>query len=44
MRVIVASAYGKEFAAASLQAEVEGFIRKPYSLRDLVGLVRRTLS
>jgi signal transduction histidine kinase/CheY-like chemotaxis protein len=44
MRVIVASAYGEEFAAASLQADVERFIRKPYSLRDLLGLVRQTLS
>ncbi len=44
MRVIVASAYGKEFAATSLQADVERFIRKPYSLRDLLGLVRQTLS
>jgi two-component system cell cycle sensor histidine kinase/response regulator CckA len=44
MRVIVASAYGEEFAATSLQADVERFIRKPYSLRDLVGLVRQTLS
>jgi PAS domain S-box-containing protein len=44
MRVIVASAYGEEFAATSLQAGVERFIRKPYSLRDLLGLVRQTLS
>jgi CheY-like chemotaxis protein len=44
MRVIVASAYGEEFAATSLQADVERFIRKPYSLRDLVGLVRQALS
>uniref|UniRef100_Q02A22 histidine kinase n=1 Tax=Solibacter usitatus (strain Ellin6076) TaxID=234267 RepID=Q02A22_SOLUE len=44
MRVIVTSAYGKEFAATSLQADVERFIRKPYSLRDLVELVRQTLS
>ena len=44
MRVIVTSAYGEEFAATSLQADVERFIRKPYSLRDLVGLVRQTLS
>jgi PAS domain S-box-containing protein len=43
MRVIVASAYGKEFAATSLQANVERFIRKPYSLHDLVGLVRKTI-
>jgi DNA-binding NtrC family response regulator len=44
MRVIVTSAYGEEFAATSLQADVERFIRKPYSLRDLVGLVHQTLS
>lgn len=44
MHVIVTSAYGEEFAAASLQAKVEYFIRKPYSLRDLVSLVRQTLS
>ena len=44
MRVIVASAYGEEFAATLLQADVERFIRKPYSLRDLLGLVRQTLS
>ena len=44
IRVIVASAYGQEFAAKSLQANVERFIRKPYSFRDLVGLVRQTLS
>jgi PAS domain S-box-containing protein len=44
MRVIVASAYGEDFAATSLQANVERFIRKPYSLRDLVALVRQTLS
>jgi CheY-like chemotaxis protein len=43
MRVIVTSAYAEEVAAASLQAEVERFIRKPYSLRDLMGLVRQTL-
>jgi CheY-like chemotaxis protein/two-component sensor histidine kinase len=43
MRVIVTSAYGEEFAAASLRADVERFIRKPYSLRDLVGLVRQAL-
>jgi CheY-like chemotaxis protein len=43
MRVIVTSAYTEEVAAASLQADVERFIRKPYSLRDLMGLVRQTL-
>ncbi len=44
MRAIVTSAYSKEFAVASLQADVERFIRKPYSLRDLVGVVRQTLA
>jgi CheY-like chemotaxis protein len=44
MQVIVASAYGEEFAASSLQADVERFIRKPYSLRDLLRLIRQTLS
>jgi PAS domain S-box-containing protein len=44
MRAIVTSAYSEEFALASLQSDVERFIRKPYSLRDLVGLVRQTLS
>ena len=43
MRVIVASAYGRDFAATSLHADIERFIRKPYSLDDLVGLVRQTL-
>jgi hypothetical protein len=41
---VLASAYGKQFAATSLQADVEGFIRKPYSIRDLLRLVRRTVS
>jgi DNA-binding NtrC family response regulator len=44
MRVIITSAYGEEFAAASLQANVQRFIRKPYLLRDLAGLVRQTLT
>jgi two-component system, cell cycle sensor histidine kinase and response regulator CckA len=44
IRVIVTSAYGEEFAATSLRSEVERFIRKPYLLRDLMELVRRTLS
>jgi len=44
MRVIVTSAYAEEVAATSLQADVERFIRKPYSLRNLLGLVRQTLS
>jgi two-component system, cell cycle sensor histidine kinase and response regulator CckA len=44
MRVIVTSAYGEDFAALSLQGPVERFIRKPYSLSDLVKLVRQTLA
>ena len=44
MRVIVTSAYGEDFAATSLGGHVERFIRKPYSLGDLVVLVRQTLS
>jgi len=43
MRVIVMSAYGEDFAATSLQGDVGRFLRKPYSLRDLVELVRQTL-
>jgi PAS domain S-box-containing protein len=44
MRVIVTSAYGRDFAATSIQGEVERFIRKPYSVHDLLTLVRQTLS
>jgi PAS domain S-box-containing protein len=44
MRVIVMSAYGEDFAATSLQGHFERFIRKPYSLRDLLGLVLQILS
>jgi two-component system, cell cycle sensor histidine kinase and response regulator CckA len=44
MRVIVTSAYAEEVSATSLRADVERFIRKPYSLGDLLGLVRQTLS
>jgi PAS domain S-box-containing protein len=43
MRVIVTSAYVEDFAAASLQGNIERFIRKPYSLSDLLGLIRQTL-
>jgi PAS domain S-box-containing protein len=42
MRVIVTSAYTEEMAGASLQSTIEHFIRKPYRLDDLVGLIRRT--
>jgi two-component system, cell cycle sensor histidine kinase and response regulator CckA len=42
--VIVTSAHGEDFAAVSLQGEVERFLRKPYSLGHLVELVRQTLT
>jgi two-component system, cell cycle sensor histidine kinase and response regulator CckA len=43
MKVIVTSAYSRDAAAASLQANVEHFIRKPYKIADLVDIVRRTV-
>ena len=43
-KVIVTSAYSREYAAASLERDVERFIRKPYSLHELVDLLRQTLS
>jgi CheY-like chemotaxis protein len=44
MRVIVTSAYGEDFATTSLPGDFERFMRKPYSLGALVGLVLQTLS
>jgi DNA-binding NtrC family response regulator len=44
IRPIITSAYSEDLAAASLQARVERFLRKPYRLRDLVDLIRRALS
>jgi len=44
MRTIVTSAYGEDFVAATLQTDVERFIRKPYSLGDLRELVRQALA
>jgi two-component system, cell cycle sensor histidine kinase and response regulator CckA len=41
--VIVTSAKSKEAAAASLATEVERFLRKPFSLGDLVDMIRQTL-
>jgi PAS domain S-box-containing protein len=38
--IIVTSAYAKDVAAASLQAEVPQFLRKPYRLDDLLSLIR----
>jgi CheY-like chemotaxis protein len=40
MRIVVTSAYSEEMAARSLQTTIEHFIRKPYGLNDLVGLIQ----
>jgi PAS domain S-box-containing protein len=37
--IIVTSAYAQDVAAASLQAEVARFLRKPYRLEDLLNLI-----
>jgi two-component system cell cycle sensor histidine kinase/response regulator CckA len=42
--VIVTSAYNEEAAVASLAARVEHFIRKPYSLDDVLSTIREILS
>jgi CheY-like chemotaxis protein/two-component sensor histidine kinase len=39
--IIVTSAYAEDVAAASLQAEVLRFLRKPYRLNDLLSLIRQ---
>src|SRR5262249_38392482 len=44
MRVIVTSAYGEDLAAATLQAKIDSFVRKPYRLGNLIDLVRQTVS
>jgi two-component system, cell cycle sensor histidine kinase and response regulator CckA len=44
MRVVVTSAYTEEMAFASLQTRVERFIRKPYRLNDLAGLIQPNLA
>lgn len=43
-RVIVTSAYNEEAAAASMAARVEHFIRKPYSLDQVLNTIRESLS
>ena len=43
-KVIVTSAHNEEAAAASLIARIERFIRKPYSLGDVVDTIRESLS
>jgi PAS domain S-box-containing protein len=42
--VIVTSAKSKEIAAASLATNVERFLRKPFSLTDLIEMIRQILS
>ena len=42
--VIVTSAYGADVAAASLQVRIERFIRKPYSLGNLVDLIGQAVT
>jgi two-component system cell cycle sensor histidine kinase/response regulator CckA len=42
--VIVTSAYAHQVAAASLQTEIQHFLRKPYRLGDLIELMRRARS
>jgi len=43
MKVIVTSAYSQEMAAASLAGTVEHFIRKPYGVGDLIGIIQQSL-
>ena len=40
LQVIVTSAYSKEMAAASLGGTVERFLRKPFSVRELIEMIR----
>jgi two-component system cell cycle sensor histidine kinase/response regulator CckA len=42
--VIVTSAFSKDFVEETLRRRVERFIRKPYMLTDLIGLVRQGLT
>jgi two-component system, cell cycle sensor histidine kinase and response regulator CckA len=44
MNVIVTSAFNKDFVEETLRKRVEHFIRKPYMLSDLIGLVRQGLT
>jgi CheY-like chemotaxis protein len=45
VKVLLTSAYSREMAGqAGGLAQVKGFIRKPFALRDLVELLRETLS
>jgi PAS domain S-box-containing protein len=42
-KVIVTSAHNEEMAAAALHGKFESFIRKPYRLHDLEGLIEQAL-
>jgi two-component system, cell cycle sensor histidine kinase and response regulator CckA len=45
LKVIITSAYSRETVDASFTGEpIEGFIRKPFQLVDLVGLLRHAVS
>jgi two-component system, cell cycle sensor histidine kinase and response regulator CckA len=44
LRVILTSAYSRETVEASFAGPVEFFIRKPFRLADLMGLIRDVLS
>jgi len=43
LQIIVTSAYGEDFVSATLNAEIGRFLRKPYSLRNLLEMVRQAL-
>lgn len=40
MKVIVISAYSRDFAAGFLEAPVEQFIRKPYRVNEILELIQ----
>jgi len=45
IRVILTSAYGRDMAGAAANAsQVRGFIRKPFRIRELVGMIQETLA
>jgi hypothetical protein len=45
MRVILTSAYSEEMARAELSAtQIRGFVRKPFTMTDLVRTLRNALS
>jgi two-component system cell cycle sensor histidine kinase/response regulator CckA len=43
LRVIVTSAHSRETASSSLAERIDYFIRKPFSLGDLIDMVRQAL-